>query len=73
MMLIVLQLLNYRMRDDMGQDREIRSLLLNRLVRWMIFVLNRQGKGFWGLGGTSLLKFPLNAPAECIAKEEQQF
>ena len=33
MMLIVLQLLNYRMRDDMGQDREIRSLLLNRLVR----------------------------------------
>ena len=33
MMLIVLQLLNYRMRDDMGQDCEIRSLLLNRLVR----------------------------------------
>ena len=37
------------------------------------FVLNRQGKGFQGLGGTSPLKFPLSAPAECIAKEEQEF
>ena len=30
---MMLVLLNYRMGDDMGQDHEIRSLLLNRLVR----------------------------------------
>ena len=61
------------MRNDMGQDHETRYLLvLNRLVKWIIFVLNRQGKAFKASVAHPCSNFPW-MPREYIAKEGQEF
>lgn len=61
MMLVQKTWLNsWCMRDEMNQGRESRSLVLNRVAKWTIFVLNRVKVG--GLGGRPLPQLPLSIP-----------